>query len=182
MVLLAACAEKNSDQVAGDLSDKETVTPNEDSTSVKVENVSSDKGKAEDAILELGESGIMSNPVGKYEITVKSVRTLDKLGEFDPLMDLFFVFTVSIKNIGDKAILGEEVAVSDLFRDETSRQGSFLHEDIDNFKGEIAPGETVEGEIVFNQAISEDYSLVFGSSLITSNKLTWNFDYEEISK
>ncbi|WP_078553040.1 hypothetical protein [Bacillus alkalicellulosilyticus] len=82
IILLAVCAEKNSDEVAGDVLQEET---NEEPTISKADKeVSSDSGKVEDANLLLGETGIMKSPVGAYEVTVHSVKTTDQVGEFTP--------------------------------------------------------------------------------------------------
>ncbi|WP_170885514.1 DUF4352 domain-containing protein [Bacillus alkalicellulosilyticus] len=143
---------------------------------------SSGNGKAEDATLKLGETGFMKSPIGEYEITVHNVRLVDKVGDYPPLTDSFFVFNVSITNIGDNTISGSDVVISDLFNEEDRKSGSLILEEINVIDEDIEPGETVEGEILFDQSFSDSYSLIFGYAIITSNELTWNFSFDEIDK
>lgn len=132
-------------------------------------------------ILSLGDTGVMETTLGDYEVTPTAFRFEDEMTEDDPLQhplsDTFIIMDVTIVNIGDEAMDAEEVISSAILED-LEGGGRSAYDDfvsIDSFEGEIAAGETVEGQLVFDLGHEDEYELSFGAAYTDSlsNEVRW---------
>lgn len=55
-------------------------------------------------------------------------------------------------------------------------------EELDHFEGEVAPGETMTGEIIFDFVFDDAYELSFGAAYLDSlsNEVRWTFGADEV--
>ncbi|TDQ42207.1 DUF4352 domain-containing protein [Aureibacillus halotolerans] len=129
--------------------------------------------------LELGETGEIHSTLGKYDITVSNVsypETVD--GEPIGYEDATYVLVdVSINNKTENALPAEEVSISGIGSkdDAAYSENRTIYEEIENFTGEIPPGETMEGEVLFRSTMEDEFQIRFGNSAV-SNELFWNFE------
>ncbi|WP_440896935.1 DUF4352 domain-containing protein [Amphibacillus sp. Q70] len=138
----------------------------------------SDQSAADEAsngeVLSLGETGVMMTNLGDYEVTPTAFRYASEMGEDDPKKepssDTFVIIDFTITNIGDEIIDTESIVFASIL-EVTGQGGDSAYEgfeSIDNFADEIDTDETVEGQMIFDSALSEEYELSFGSAYIDS--------------
>ena len=137
--------------------------------------------------LKIGDAGQSESTVGKYEITINSIKMKDEIEGELPMFNHFFVTDITLKNIGEipydaKDIIDNLELTEDL---EGSGSGDYSHyfKSIKAVTGTIEPGQTVNGEIVFDGRESNKYFIRTNSGLIAAgavkNKTTWTFAKSE---
>ncbi len=138
--------------------------------------------------LRLGETGVMETIIGDYEVTPTSVRFVAEMTEDDPYItpggDTFIIIDAKITNIGDEPMNADDAVSQARLRD-MDGGGTGSHRgnvSIDNIEGELAPGESMEGEILFDLIFDEEYELSFGSTALesASNVQEWKIYEDEI--
>jgi hypothetical protein len=66
-----------------------------------------------------------------------------------------------------------------MMNDEETHDSSVVT--LSNLEGDIEPGESVSGELVFDVIESSYYELVYGHATPTvSNQVRWHFDADEL--
>ncbi|TDQ42211.1 DUF4352 domain-containing protein [Aureibacillus halotolerans] len=138
------------------------------------------KGETE---LELGEIGEIQSTLGTFEATISDVSYLDVLdGENVGEGGVYVLAKVSITNTSDDALDAGEVSRAEIKNvdSDVSLQNVTYFEEVNNFEGDIAPGETVEGEVFSIQGISSEFKIILGNRA-TSNLLVWTVDGPESS-
>ncbi|ADU31784.1 DUF4352 domain-containing protein [Evansella cellulosilytica] len=176
IVFTVACGDSNVNYV--ELNDESTLDE-------ETENIEQDDSyESKDEVLSIGDTGRMIDTLGEYEITVHSAKAFKEIEGNTPTMDVYVVVDVSFKNIGDEELFANDVKRTHLFSDnELPQENLFFIEFIDDIDGEINPGETVTGQLIFEQNDSDFYELIFGWGLSTvSNELTWHFTREEVNE
>ncbi|WP_058305886.1 DUF4352 domain-containing protein [Gracilibacillus massiliensis] len=165
--------------------DADDVTDNESSDSdvSDTENEgesTNDNGK----VLSLGETGTIESNVGDYEVTVHSFEFVDEADGNTARLDYFVLVDYTVKNIGDTSINGEDIYRTDIIDDQDLTEGNLYFESINQLEGEIAPGESVDAELLFDSEESEHYQLVFNYASLEENAttLTWEFSSDEVSE
>jgi hypothetical protein len=143
------------------------------------ENNDDSTGYAEDQDLTMGETGIYDSTLGTYEITLNAARTEDEVEGQDPIYDLYVITEVTIKNVSEDSIDAVELAASDMLNDQELSYGEAWDY---GFEGEkIEPGETIDGELVFDVSESSYYELVYGYAKPTvANEVRWRFEVDDI--
>ncbi len=130
----------------------------------------------------------METILGDYEVTPTSVRYVAEMTEDDPYItpgsDTFIIIDTTITNIGDEPMDADD-AVSQARLDNVRGGGRAPYTDfvsIDNIEGELAPGESIEGEMLFELGFEEEYKLSFGSTALesASNVQEWKIYEDEI--
>ncbi|WP_117168156.1 DUF4352 domain-containing protein [Paraliobacillus sediminis] len=144
-----------------------------------------DSSESEGEILSLGETGTSETVLGDFEVTPTAVRFLDEIKDgpySEPHNDgVFAVVDVTLKNIDDEAIESSDITNVHIFgEDGDSVVSNPTFPTLENFEGEIAPGEEMSGQLLFDTGQSDSYKLVFGYGRSTvSNELTWEFTADE---
>ena len=184
LLLVAGCSsdDKASQGQPNSSSNKTEDTNISSEESSEKESVSHDS-TAEGEVLRLGETGTVESTIGEYEITVESFEFVDEVEGESSLMELFVLVDVSVTNTGDQTLLGEDINSAALFNQEgITQENTLYYESIELLKGEMAPGESMQGQLLFHQSSSDYYDMVFNYGLETvSTELTWRFDAEEAS-
>ncbi|ADU31785.1 DUF4352 domain-containing protein [Evansella cellulosilytica] len=176
IVFTVACGDSNVNDV--ELNDESTVDE-------ETENIEQDDSyESKDEVLSIGDTGRMIDTLGEYEVTIHSVEITEEIQGNTPMEDVYVIVDLSIKNIGDEILEVQDIIGTHLFSDDDLPSGNMFYVDfIDEIDGEISYGETVSGQILFDQIYSEYYNLVFGWGLSTvSNELTWHFTRDEVNE
>ncbi|WP_017471224.1 DUF4352 domain-containing protein [Amphibacillus jilinensis] len=191
LIVVVACGnqsgeqdEETTDEAAEQQEDNDDQGASED-----MENDSdSTEAGSDGEYLRLGETGVMETILGDYEVTPTSVRYVAEMTEDDPIVnpnsDTFIVIDTIITNIGDEPMNADD-AISQARLHNMRGGGTGRYKDfvsIDNIEGELAPGESIEGEILFDLGFEEEYDLSFGSTALesASNVQEWKIYEDEI--
>ncbi|QQK77620.1 DUF4352 domain-containing protein [Salicibibacter cibarius] len=193
--LLAACGDDDADEEANGEgapdNDRDITEAEEDDADEGVdvdateeddsddENGSSDDF-AEDQQLSLGETGTYDANFGTFEITLDDVWTDDEVEGEPPVDDLYVITEVTVENNSDDTIDAQDLAHADLLNEDESNIGVYWFY---GFDGDLEPGESLTGELVFDHTDSSYYELTYGwgpDSL--SNEVRWEFDESELEE
>ncbi len=194
--VLVGCSSDEKDTTTND--DNTTEETNEDDSSTTDENTNPDESKQEDEdddeqnssdqsnngdVLSLGETGKIESNFGDYEITVNSFKTQKEFNGEELTADFFLLVDFTVKNVGSEPLNGEDVYWAELFDDQENMEGNQFFDSVEQLTGEIAPGETANGQFVFNAYESEFYQLVFNYGALEemATSLTWEFTPDEAS-
>ncbi|WP_440896933.1 DUF4352 domain-containing protein [Amphibacillus sp. Q70] len=185
LLVISACSNSNDapdDEVAND--ENETELDDEGASDDQSSSAAAPSGE----VLSLGETGVMMTNLGDYEVTPTAFRYASEMGEDDPKKepssDTFVIIDFTITNIGDEIIDTESIVFASIL-EVTGQGGDSAYEgfeSIDNFADEIDTDETVEGQMIFDSALSEEYELSFGAAYpdSLSNTERWILYAEEV--
>ena len=152
------------------------------------EDESNSEGSEDDHdLLSLGETGLMETAIGDFEVTPTSYRFEGELEEGNDLItpsnEVFIIVDLEIKNVDENPIKSEDLIYSVVLGNlDGAGLGAYVNYDvIDNFQGEITPGETMTGEVLFDFVREDTYQLSFGESYLDSlsNEVRWEFYADE---
>lgn len=137
--------------------------------------------------LKIGETAKVESTIGKYEITINSVKMKDEIGGEASQLDHFFVTEISLKNIGDQPIDAlDTIGSLELTEDLKGSGYSDVSESVKisaPFSGEVKPDQTVTGEAVFEGLDSNENYIRISPGLIAAkgvkNKAIWKFEIAE---
>ncbi|SEO60818.1 protein of unknown function [Amphibacillus marinus] len=179
-VLLVACnnnntPEENGEEINGNNPAGTEDTAPADSTDEEDESDSDgDETNNEVQLLELGETGTLETAIGDFQVTPTKIIFIEEMEEDDPYQSpdngTFIVISLTLENVGDEPInSGEIVQTVNL----QNLEGAGIRpydefNSIDNFEGEIAPGEFLEGELLFDFSLEDEYELSFGAAYLES--------------
>lgn len=174
---------------ATDANDEEMTTDVE--TEIENELDTSSSSEFDDQTdLKIGDTGQMDSTLGKFEITIKSIKQVDSLDGEVSMFDHIFIADVTVKNIGDTPIDARDIITSLEITDDLEGSGSedtsehFMS--VNALNGTIAPGESLDGEAVYEARDSDTYYIRVVSGLIASgavkNEATWTFNNNEVEK
>ena len=197
LVVMVACnnddtaTEDNGDSInesTGEIDQTETDDIYEDSDEATDENLDSPEidGEGEVPILELGETGVIEDTLGTYEVTVTGFSLETEMSEDDPYKvtknGYFIIVDVSIKNIGEDILEATSITKTDLFNATGAGVTNFTSfNSINNFEGEVSPNDTVEGQLLFDLSEEDYYELAFGFGMPShiSNEVRWALHAED---
>lgn len=137
--------------------------------------------------LKIGDTATIQNTLGKFQVTVKSIKKVDEIDGEKPLQKYFFIVEVTVKNVGDTNINAIDPIDSLELTSNMEGQGvpndSAFFDSIDELKGTLAPGESASGQAVFDGEEDEPYYLLvdrglFGAGVIYNNAI-WTFEKSE---
>ncbi|MCM3745133.1 DUF4352 domain-containing protein [Sporosarcina luteola] len=179
--VLAAC---NSD--SGKQEDEGSNGKNEQENN-RLEADQASTGFKDQTDLKIGDSGEAESTIGKYKITVNSVKRVDEIDGKTPSLDYYFIADMTVENIGDEPYDAMDIIDNLNFTKSLDSGGagdfSNLHDSVKHFTGTIQPGESVTGEAVFQGQDSDVYYIKTIDGLIASgavkNQTIWSFDINE---
>lgn len=157
---------------------KEDVVTDENSSEEASED---EESEADDGIsignhqegLKIGDTGsVVDNDENRYDVTLNSVTFKDSVAGLEPNGETFVVANITVENTGDNSFDavnmynpgfgpkgGIETTLNDVFMD----AGTEVDEDL--LEGEIAPGESVTGDHIFEIGeMSDQYLFIIGGS------------------
>jgi|SRR5690625_4005449 len=137
----------------------------------------------DEQVLQLGETGTIKDTTGDYEVTPMSFVITEEWENQTPKIDgdVFLIIDVSIKNIGESVLNGEQLRKVDAIGgDETTVDNSALFDYVDQLEGELQPGEIMEGQFAFALPPTDTYQLAWALHLGTvSNQITWELPADQ---
>lgn len=191
LILIAGCSKKEKVDTASESQNEPPTSQNskeENSQDTKEkENIKEEKPEEDQLGLKLGETGVVESEE-KIEVTLDSPRFENEVAGITPSNDVFMVVNATVKNIGDSTFDGKDIFVSDISTDENNERSANLNPifegkdtEVKLLSGELKPGDTVKGELVFDTKKAKKYQIAFGhesSQIIT--KSAWNFSENEV--
>lgn len=138
--------------------------------------------------LSLGETGLIQTSIGTYELTIDSAQIIGtELDGEVALLDELILLEMTFKNISDEPIVAEDIMLNlglttDLeSTDHTNAAASF--ESIENFEGEIAPGEERKAQFIADTRTAEQYFFRTNPGTVaagTQNEVVWSIMDAEV--
>ena len=114
--------------------------------------------------------------IGQYDLMIQSVKTLDEMNSKEPENDWLILVDYTITKTGD-----EEFELNDAYRvtlftmaDEGHSFGNLLSVDAIVAKGPLAPGESYEGQFLFDHEKGQVFVLIHNDGLAATESL-WQF-------
>ena len=159
-----------------------------DQEDVKNDSSDSANSEADDEVpfLALGETGVIEDTLGTYEVTPKSFWITDSLGEGEDKIiaskGRFIVVEIEIKNIGTEVLDLKQITQADLFTETGSASPGYSnYPGLIEFVGEIKSNESFVGELGFNSSERDYYELAFGAHMPSyiSNEIRWVINPED---
>ncbi|MEN0642156.1 DUF4352 domain-containing protein [Alkalicoccobacillus gibsonii] len=203
-ILISCSNEENSSEPssvdeATSTSNEETGSSNSEGSGLTDRNESSDSleeddrvnlaaGDTEDQLdLAIGDMGTIETTIEHFTLTIQSIEFLNELKGETPERDQFVLADVTIENINDDTLDLEQAV--DLLEVTTTLEGSgggdfsHLYEVDQPLSGDVQPGESVSGQLVFLANDSEEYYIRVNPGLISSsavkNQVIWTFTEED---
>ena len=176
---------QDEEPTTNDENDSEEVTtdPEDESDEADEDDSTPEDTASSDGILKLGETGLLETAIGNFEVTPTTVRFLENVEEEKPYNGTFIVVDLTVENVGSETIISEDVVSATLHSTDDSGSATNFDdfEEINNFEGEIEPGESMVGEIIFDFRKMDDYQISFGASYLDSlsNEVRWEFYADE---
>ncbi|QQK77647.1 DUF4352 domain-containing protein [Salicibibacter cibarius] len=190
VALLVACGDGEEETTSEDTPDTDDDTSEAEDVEATEEEEESEEDESgndasgdfeEDQHLTLGETGVYDTTIGTYEITLDSVSTEDEVEGEPPVNEVFIIAEVTIENISDEAVDAVDLAMADMMNDGETHEMAYWDY---GFEGEeIEPGESLTGELIYDEMESSYYELVYGfASDTVANEVRWRFEEDEIDE
>ncbi|WP_099158594.1 DUF4352 domain-containing protein [Virgibacillus ndiopensis] len=185
-ISLIACSDDE-----GDTTDQSNTPSNEqeEATETNSSEKSNDtEGKWGKDYLELGigDTGIVHNNHSKFEVTLNSVEITEKKGDHTSETGVFVIPNITVKNIGDDTIIGDDILSSTALTYEPGTSGYtvvYLDGIFNGWPAEIKPQESKSVDVVFDEIKNDVYALQFGHALESvSNEVRFTFNRDEAKK
>jgi hypothetical protein len=137
--------------------------------------------------LRVGDTGVLQTSIGTYELTVESAEIVGtELDGEESLLDELIVLDLTFKNIGDDVINAEDVMsileISESQEGSGFPNGASEFDSIEEFTGEIQPGEERTAQFIGDIYTSEEYyfrQIVGTVASGASNEVVWTISDEE---
>lgn len=200
VMILGACSDKkdNEEPVSGNDSvenanndstetDNEEATEEDDDLTTLLKTIE----EAEDQLdLSIGDVGSFVTTLGTYDMTVTSAES--KGYEFEGIeseLDDWILLDVIIKNTSDEPLNAEDLMSSMELTEDQEGSGymdsSGAFESVDEFDGEIEPGEEKSAQFIAYAYESDKYYFRKSSGNIaggSSNQVVWNINASDMKK
>lgn len=151
-----------------------------------VEKEDTDQSDVNQGLMSLGETGLVDDELGQYEITPSSVEIFKDRDGMTPNNDdeVFVLIDYTVENIGEKAfeeesILGIRLLLKNKEGGEFTEISYYDYEFVDNITESIEPGKTYDSQLLFSITESSEYILHFGSSSAEIEDAEWSFTESE---
>lgn len=137
--------------------------------------------------LSVGDTGVLQTSIGTYELTVESAEIIGtELDGEESLLDELIVLDLTFKNIGDDVIIAEDVMsileIGESHEGSGFPNGASEFDSIEEFEGEIQPGEERTAQFIGDVYTSEAYyfrQLAGTVAAEASNEVIWTIPDEE---
>ncbi len=187
--VFAACTSNN--EVAHPANDKKSAVEDEGKDDSQMDKADSSTGEFPDQVdLKIGDTGKVETTLGKYEISIDSITKEDKIDGRPSQSDYFFITDVTIKNIGDGSIDANEskgiLEITQMLEGSGFTDVASFFDSIEEIEGTLEPGESISGQMLFEEEEADTYFIRFTEGLIAAggvkNQVIWTFTLDEIDK
>lgn len=169
---------------------------NDNQEEVSTNNEEAEMGSQEDdsernlGTMKLGDSGLIHDAVGKFEITPNSVEVFSERDGISPYNnEVFVLIDFTLENVSDDPIEGDQTLGTRLILENKEERKSDEKSDpvngfdfVDRLDVVIEPGESHDAQMIFTIQESEEYVLHYGSGSGSIEDAEWKFSEEDISK
>lgn len=145
-----------------------------------------DQTSANSGVMKLGETGLVDDEIGRYEITPKSVEIFKERDGITPYNDdeVFVLIDYTVKNIGEEAfeeddILGIRLLLENEQGNRVDEKRYYEFDFVSKITETIEPGESYDGQMLFDPPESSEYTLHFGSYSAEVEDAAWFFTESE---
>lgn len=136
--------------------------------------------------LGLGDTGKFETSIGTFELTLDAVKFTDELDGETSTRDKLVILDITVDNISNETLVVEDLLSSlelthDLEGSGTSNSAEYF-DSIEELKGDLAAGEKVSGQLIFDAVESAEYHLRERSGNVssgTTNQVIWTFTEKE---
>lgn len=135
--------------------------------------------------LAIGDTGQLTSNTGTFEITVNDVEILDEFEGEPSALDLLVLFDITLENTGNESFDADDTVNSlELSESEETGGSSQVYlDELDGIEGDLAPGDSISGEMLFDAVEADAYYLKITGGLIASgavhNEVMWSFERSE---
>ncbi|GIN93751.1 hypothetical protein J22TS1_48020 [Siminovitchia terrae] len=187
--LLTACSSDKSSNNGTNDSSKSNQEENEKANRTDKAKGDTSSGDFDDQPdLKLGDTAQIEDTLGKYEVTMESIKQVPDINGEGPQLEKLFIADITVKNIGDTTIEAKDVMDNFMFADEKETSG-FPDEakffGMEEIKGELQPGKTITGKAVFDSYGNDTYYIFIDVGLVASkavkNQVIWTISEDEIT-
>ncbi|SEO60848.1 protein of unknown function [Amphibacillus marinus] len=185
-LLLIACSNNN--VIIEEVPEENAEGRSNDNDSTKEDEGEDNTSTSDNSeILDLGEVGTLETELGNFQVTPTAFRFEDEIDDGDinetPYNGTFIIVELTIENIDDQTLLSEELVKSaNLENLDGAGIAPFLDfNTIENFEGEIEPGASMSGELLFDFTNEEVYEFSFGADYLESlsNEVRWHLNSDD---
>ena len=137
-------------------------------------------------VLSIGETGVIEDTLGTYEITPTSFSFENELTDDEevriPSNGRYIVVDITFKNIGEETLELDQIISGRMYNlEEAGLAGFDTYPGLEEFEGEIATGESTSGQLAFDFFVEDYYELAFGANMPEhiSNEVRWALHAED---
>jgi len=205
-ILLIACSDKGDspkdnkqdiDDERIDLGDNNTNELEDPELDEKGDDSSSDSSAGlfeiteDDQIdLKMGDTAIVQTSIGTYELTVDDAEIVGaELDGVSTELEQLIVLDLTFKNVDDRTLNAEDImsslGITDILEVSNNHNSAEAYESIDDFEGELEPGEERKTQFIADVYIGEEYYFRQNPGVVaagTSNDVMWTITAEEAEK
>ncbi|MFD1017676.1 DUF4352 domain-containing protein [Thalassobacillus hwangdonensis] len=176
ILIVTGCSSNDEQTNETNKANEEDVTQSNQDTSEE------DETELEQTTLNMGETAELSTTVGDFSLTLTNAQEKTEIDGEQSQREIFVVTEWEVKNTSEEPIeISETIGAIKLFNDiRISGAAWILLEDDEEWSGELKPGESETGELLFEIEDTENYSvgMNYASSESAPRKVMWNFTVE----
>lgn len=167
--------------------DEETEETEESNDSDAASNGTFEVTEEDQLDLSVGDTGVLETSIGTYELTVESAEIIgtELDGQETPLDELILL-ELTFQNIGYEIIIAEDIMdmleISPLYDGSGYSNAAEIYDSIEEFTGEIQPGEERSTEFIADMITDEEYyfrQLPGRVAAGSTNQVVWTIPDEE---
>src|SRR5690625_287183 len=205
-ILLIACSDKGDspkdnkqdiDDERIDLGDNNTNELEDPELDEKGDDSSSDSSAGlfeiteDDQIdLKMGDTAIVQTSIGTYELTVDDAEIVGaELDGVSTELEQLIILDLTFKNVDDRTLNAEDLmsslGITDILEGSNNHNSAEAYESIDDFEGELEPGEERKTQFIADVYTAEEYYFRQNPGVVaagTSNDVMWTITAEEAEK
>ena len=148
---------------------------------------SEQKGPEDQENLKLGDTAVIQSTLGTAEITIKTFKEVKDVKGVGPQRAHFFISDIELKNVGDNTFKAADwMELLEMAWDlevTGAPEDSDLYE-VQAVSGDLAPGDTANGEVIFDVDDSEEYLLMAERGLLAGggiyNNAVWTLKKSDL--
>ncbi|MEI3612693.1 hypothetical protein [Pseudogracilibacillus sp. SO30301A] len=140
--------------------------------------------------LKIGETATVQTSIGTYKLTVNAAEIVgSELDGVSTELEQLIVLDLTFKNVDDKPLNAEDImsslGITDMLEGSNNHNNAEAYESIDDFEGELVPGEERNTQFIADVYTAEEYYFRQNPGVVaagTSNDVMWTITAEEARK
>lgn len=140
--------------------------------------------------LKIGDTATVQTSIGTYELTVDEAEIVgSELDGVSTELEQLIVLDLTFKNVDSEPLSAEDImsslGVTDILDGPNNHNSAEAYESIDDFEGELAPGEERKTQFIADVYTAEEYYFRQNPGVVaagTSNDVMWTIPAGEAQK